>query len=1021
MQGRDVQAQNLIKNPGFENLNGVVDARGLLDLRVVDWNQSCNSTSSPSIYEPGAVKIESFGNGVSINTIGIPDNVTSCNTYTRDHSDPADPFYNLSNEHYTHIEANAEYSSTEDFGIRGTLSSQLNSGVYRVSFWYSDFEDRRATNDNHRCTEIGPDNPVNRVPIAVDVRLIRNSDCDEAVQVVRIPITETYPTSHPSIRPWYHAEGFFCLSDEDNPADFDRIEFEGYLHQNHRLAHKAMGIHIDDVSLEAYAPRIEVVDHHRCGTEAIAEETWEEIINDAGFELSDLENSYLDNGDGVFDPNSDVLIGLGSFDDFISWWEAENYDELVDPKIFMYTETDGLSKCIYKMLTINVINDPVPQTFPAAYQLCPSDLPFILNGENYANPDLGQTFNWTNGNSPNDPILQLDQLAEGQHSFELIVTNFYGCSASTEIIIDMLPDPDPILLNVTGGGCDELVTIQVLNNLNATFTIDWDLSDAIAATPISGQAFSNSYPPGTYQYEVTATTSCGTVSIIGFITIYPKPVITAFSQTFCKGDVPNIVLDGASFSSGTGYQYSWNHIPSTNPLNASLFAPGSYAKDLTVTNQYGCSSTATIFFNIKDVPQIPTIDENFDPCTGEFCFTVTNNPNVPVYFDGNNDGIGDLGLLPNTEHCQTYPPGDHTFRLIAENAGQECGTAELVKSFTVHEPPTISLFPMGDCPEVTIGTNITTGTGVGIDEITWAIGSKVVTTYTAPITSTSFTTFTTGDVTYTVTVVDENGCSASADIDIECCDEFENPELICEGGTLYLILAQNINPFAYNGLGGFKIERYSRHDANGGIIEAGDINYEQWALPPEYYTGDARINLSALGVTFDCDDHRIDIFFEYEACIDGEMRLLKGSVSVTKQFHNNAWTKKRKHSINLDVFNEETEQWEPGVQAEPIIDFSDCCEDEPLLPAPPMRTGESSFSALEVDLTPNPVVDVLKVTSSMPMTQLRVVAVDGRGVQKNVFTKYNVEYIDLSELSSGVYILEVTTELGIEFLRVLKN
>lgn len=75
-------------------------------------------------------------------------------------------------------------------------------------------------------------------------------------------------------------------------------------------------------------------------------------------------------------------------------------------------------------------------------------------------------------------------------------------------------------------------------------------------------------------------------------------------------------------------------------------------------------------------------------------------------------------------------------------------------------------------------------------------------------------------------------------------------------------------------------------------------------------------------------------------------------------------------------------------------------------------TAVSGFSEseLKVDVYPNPVIDILNVSAEEIRGKLSVIELTGKSLKKVDFTGY--AKLDLSELESGVYILEIISEDG---------
>ena len=73
--------------------------------------------------------------------------------------------------------------------------------------------------------------------------------------------------------------------------------------------------------------------------------------------------------------------------------------------------------------------------------------------------------------------------------------------------------------------------------------------------------------------------------------------------------------------------------------------------------------------------------------------------------------------------------------------------------------------------------------------------------------------------------------------------------------------------------------------------------------------------------------------------------------------------------------------------------------------------------ATEFVVYPNPFTDLLQVSSQVKVDSLKVYNIAGQLVKQNK----NVNSINVSELSKGIYFLEVTAESSRNVKKVIKN
>ncbi len=144
------------------------------------------------------------------------------------------------------------------------------------------------------------------------------------------------------------------------------------------------------------------------------------------------------------------------------------------------------------------------------------------------------------------------------------------------------------------------ILVSVSNATNP-LTYNWNTAPLAGATP--------SAPAGTYTVTVTDGNGCTDVSSVT-VPSFGFPLNDVVTSTTCNGDCDGSIL--LSPSGGIApYTYLWDD-NSSNFLRATLCA-GDY--DVTVTDNTGCSTTATITVNEPDpiAGNITAVDESCNP------------------------------------------------------------------------------------------------------------------------------------------------------------------------------------------------------------------------------------------------------------------------------------------------------------------------------------------------------------------------------------------------------------------------
>lgn len=254
---------------------------------------------------------------------------------------------------------------------------------------------------------------------------------------------------------------------------------------------------------------------------------------------------------------------------------------------------------------------------------------------------------------------------------------------------------------------------------------------------------------GTYSVTLTASNINGSNTTTLVITVAPNPTVTATANptTICAGQQTTLTGSGAS-------TYVWNpgSIPGS-PVNVTPAATMTYT--VTGTDANGCTSTAQVSVTVQPCPT-PVVDfvaSDTTLCVGDcinFTDLSTNGPTSWSWtFSGSSTPTSNVQNPTNI--C--YPsPGTFAVTLVATNAS---GSGSLTQTgyITVNPPP-----PANAGPDVTICAGqqtILNGTG-GVGFL-WQPGNQPTASYTVTPASTT---------TYTLTVSDAIGCTASDQVTI---------------------------------------------------------------------------------------------------------------------------------------------------------------------------------------------------------------------------------------------------------------
>jgi gliding motility-associated-like protein len=346
----------------------------------------------------------------------------------------------------------------------------------------------------------------------------------------------------------------------------------------------------------------------------------------------------------------------------------------------------------------------------------------------------GYSYSWTPGGQTSSTATGLSA-----GTYTVTVTDANGCSATASTTITQ-----PTALTVTTGAP---VNVKCNGGTNGSdvatpaggtgiYTYSW------TTVPVQTTFNATGLSAGTYTVTVTDANGCTATASVT-VTQPALLTVTTTTTTSTCGNANGTAT--AAPTGGTGpYGYSWTTIPVQNTATANGLSAGTYT--VTVTDANGCTATASA-----------TVTN----LNGE---TVGINPPVNVSCNGGNNGsaiptvIG--GTTPYTylwSNAQTNATATGltagSYTLVVTDANGCIATA----SVTVTQPTLLTV--VTGTP-----TNVfCNATATGTDNAT-AGGGTTPYTYswnTIPVQTTSNATGLSAG-TYTITVTDANGCTATA-------------------------------------------------------------------------------------------------------------------------------------------------------------------------------------------------------------------------------------------------------------------
>ena len=319
-------------------------------------------------------------------------------------------------------------------------------------------------------------------------------------------------------------------------------------------------------------------------------------------------------------------------------------------------------------------------------------------------------------------------LAAGTYS--VAITDANGCSVTQNVIIDQ---PELLALSVSAGtiACGDSTTsiATVIEGGTAPYIYEW--SNGSTASSLQ-EAFA-----GVYYVTVVDANGCSVVQTIEVASAQLVVSVNAIPIT-CGDTTANVI---ATVESGTApYTYSWSNGSTESSLQN--VSAGVYV--LTVVDSNGCSVAQTATVEAPDVLTI-AVNSNDVTCNGGMADAevVVDGGSAPYTYTWNNGTIGATANL-----------GAGDYIVTVTDASGCTATAQLA----IVEPEAITVALTAGtitCAEPTTTITATTIGGVAPYLYQWSDGSVSDAIDNAL------------EGVYYVTVVDANGCSASASVEID--------------------------------------------------------------------------------------------------------------------------------------------------------------------------------------------------------------------------------------------------------------
>lgn len=345
------------------------------------------------------------------------------------------------------------------------------------------------------------------------------------------------------------------------------------------------------------------------------------------------------------------------------------YNEILNPGLFQpgiytafytYTDTAGCSGS--DSASFEIINAATVFITGISTLYCENEQPDVLTGV-----PAGGLFS---GNGVSGNMFSPSAAGSGTHTVVYSYDNMNGCISYDSVDVFVRPVPALSLGSDTSICLNETLTITAAGDTGNLFWSTGDTTISITVTPQST----------TIYFAVLSDSICSSFDSIEVV-VNPLPVFNLGNDTTA---CPPVLL-----SAPAGYSsYLWSD--NSTGTSVSVVLTGNYA--LTVTNDFGCSSSSQVNINVLPVPMVDLGDDK----------TITQLQTIII---GASQGYS--GYLWSTNSTQSFivvsgqslNPGSYSYWLSVTNT-EGCSATDTILVIVVDEvgindnsDKNISVFP----------------------------------------------------------------------------------------------------------------------------------------------------------------------------------------------------------------------------------------------------------------------------------------------------------------------------------------
>lgn len=260
--------------------------------------------------------------------------------------------------------------------------------------------------------------------------------------------------------------------------------------------------------------------------------------------------------------------------------------------------------------TVNIYNNPNVQFTTTPNTGC-APLATVFTDKSDPGDGTISSINWDfgDGNGATGKTASYTYPVGGTFKATSIVTNSFGCTASTEQIVTVYPAPEVAFTSDNRGGCKAPTTVNFTNQTTITgsspvaTTYSWDFGDGGTSTDLNP---AHTYTKtGTFDVTLTVTTANGctqTLKMPAYIVIATMNADFKIKEAPCS-KTP-LTLQNTTIPAPTSATWTFPDGTTQNSVDAVMTFPtaGNYQIIMHATTVDGCDATVTKTITITDPP-----------------------------------------------------------------------------------------------------------------------------------------------------------------------------------------------------------------------------------------------------------------------------------------------------------------------------------------------------------------------------------------------------------------------------------